>query len=408
MKILFYTNHYLRNEEMMGGVNIYLKKIVEILTIHNHNVYVIEKNPMGFSEIQTEFLSVLPLQFDHHIEKAKRILKYLLRFFKWLFPFIDLQFDTTLDFLANSLSFARQISKFSDLNVVQLSNLESIGVLLPAKRNYQLIIRASSFRNYWDQANEIPFTKDTKTIQTLEQKQFKKADKIFAPSKYLAAIVSEKTGKPAVKITSPLHVTFDNWDDSFVKQFNLNNTEYILYFGILSRRKGIFDLAQAMNLVWKSFPELKIVIIGPDYDVNGVSNLEKMKAEMIAPFKDENVVYQTELRHSLLFPVIHHSRFIVLPSIYDNCPNSLLESMEIGKPIISTFDSGNDEFFPQEYKHLLATKNNPEMLANRIVELNLLSNEELQSIGKIFKENITKTNHIDFIAPQLLNLYQSK
>jgi len=162
-----------------------------------------------------------------------------------------------------------------------------------------------------------------------------------------------------------------------------------------------------MNLVWNFFPKLKIVIIGPDYNVNGASNLEKMKAEMIIPYKDENVIYHTKLQHSLLFPVIQHSRFVVLPSIYDNCPNSLLESMEIGKPIISTFDSGNDEFFPADYKHLLVTKNNPEMLANRIIELNQLSNEELQSIGKIFKENITKTNHINVIGPQLLNLYHS-
>ena len=277
----------------------------------------------------------------------------------------------------------------------------------PVKRNYQLIIRASSFRNFWDQANEIPFTKDTKTVQILENIQYKKADKIFAPSKYLASIVSEKTGKPAEKITSPLHVTFGNWDDSYVKQLNLNNTDYILYFGILSRRKGIFDLAQAMNLVWNFFPKLKIVIIGPDYNVNGASNLEKMKAEMIVPYKDKNFIYHTELQHSLLFPVIQHSRFVVLPSIYDNCPNSLLESMEIGKPIISTFDSGNDEFFPADYKHLLVTKNNPEMLANRIIELNQLSNEELQSIGEIFKENITNTNNIDVISLQLLNLYQS-
>lgn len=407
MKILFYTNHYLRDEEMIGGVNIYLKNIVEILTNQGHFIHVIEKNPMGFGEIHTDFLTVLPLQFDHHVEYAKRILKRLLRFLELVFPFFDFRLDTSLDFLANSLSFAKQISGLSDLNVVQLSNLESIGVFLPAKRIYQIIIRASSYRNYWDQANEIPFTKDTKTVQTLEKIQFKKADKIIAPSKYLAAIVSEKIGKQAVKITSPLHVTFDNWDDSFVKQKNLNNTDYILYFGILSRRKGIFDLAQAMNLVWNFFPKLKIVIIGPDYNVNGASNLEKMKAEMIMPYKDENVIYHTELRHSLLFPVIQHSRFVVLPSIYDNCPNSLLESMEIGKPIISTFDSGNDEFFPQEYKHLLATKNNPEMLANRIIELNQLSNEELQSIGEIFKENINNTNNIDVISLQLLNLYQS-
>ena len=107
--------------------------------------------------------------------------------------------------------------------------------------------------------------------------------------------------------------------------YELNNQDdsYILYFGRLSKEKGIKTLIESMKD--KSYT-LKVLGTGPiedelkDYiSKNGISNVE------LLGFKSGNEL--TEF--------IKNSRCVVLPSEwYENGPYSAMEAMALGKPLI--------------------------------------------------------------------------
>ncbi len=49
------------------------------------------------------------------------------------------------------------------------------------------------------------------------------------------------------------------------------------------------------------------------------------------------------LRHEELWPLVSGSRFVVLPSRFDNLPNACLEAMALSKPVIATEEASFDE-----------------------------------------------------------------
>ncbi|MBP8997146.1 MAG: glycosyltransferase [Anaerolineaceae bacterium] len=404
--VLFYTNHFLRDEEMMGGVNIYLKSIVDPMLKKGIKAIIIERDPLGLQEISTESLLVYPLILDKKKNRFKGILLKINKVFIKLFPWADLRLDNTINMLINSWAFSNQISKIPDLDIVQVPNLESIGIFLPRKRNYQLIVRASSDRKLWDEENEIRPTLDSRMVQKLEARQYKKADKIFAPSKYLANILTKNLKRPVDIIGSPIHVNFLKWDFDFMRENHLEDFQYVLYFGVLSRRKGIFNIAEAIRTCWEMGFDKKLVVIGHDIRTNGISNLARMKDIIGDSFCNPNFIFFPTIKHSQLFPVIEKSKFVLMPSIIDNSPNSLLEVMEIGKIIIGTYDSGLDEFYSPLCTDLLVKKGDSISLSQKIMQIDGYSDDELLHLGLLLKENIVKTHNPERIIEQLTNLYE--
>jgi len=150
----------------------------------------------------------------------------------------------------------------------------------------------------------------------------------------------------------------------------------------------------------------KLVVIGPDIRTDGISNLARMKDIIGDSLCNSNFIFSPTLKHSQLFPVIEKSKFVLMPSIIDNSPNSLLEVMEIGKISIGTYDSGLDEFYSPLCKELLVKKGDSFSLSQKIMQIDRYSDDELLDWGRLLKENIVKTHHPDRIIEQLTNLYE--
>jgi glycosyltransferase involved in cell wall biosynthesis len=112
-----------------------------------------------------------------------------------------------------------------------------------------------------------------------------------------------------------------------------NNKGYALYFGRISKEKGVLTLLKAHNNISNDF-ELKIVGTGPLED-----SLHKSfpKAEFLG--------YKTG--HELN-ELIANAAFVIVPSEwYENCSMSVLEAMALGKPVIGSRIGG----IPEQVEH---------------------------------------------------------
>ena len=109
---------------------------------------------------------------------------------------------------------------------------------------------------------------------------------------------------------------------------------YALYFGRLSKEKGILNLINAFAKCNKG--SLYIAGEGPEKE-----NIEKIKKENKL---EDRVKLLGFLNKEQMTDVTRKCKFVVVPSIwYENCPYSVLETLAIGKPIIGSNMGGIPE-----------------------------------------------------------------
>ena len=174
--------------------------------------------------------------------------------------------------------------------------------------------------------------------------------------------------------------------------------DYAFYFGRLSREKGILNLIEAIKNVNGS--KLLIAGNGPEQD-----NIEQYIKENALGDRIKLLGYlgQDEIRD-----YIRASKFIVVPSIwFENCPYSILETMEIGKPIIGSNIGGIPELIKDGYNGYIFEHNDVAQLEKIITEL-FNDDAKAKQLGYnsriLFEDNYSAESYYNEIM-QIYNKY---
>lgn len=154
------------------------------------------------------------------------------------------------------------------------------------------------------------------------KKSYEEVDLYIAPSRFLAKVVSLRIPSEKIRI---LHngVKIDEFKS------NYSDEGYILYFGRISKEKGVETLLKAHEGMVDSLP-LKIVGTGPQE--------EGLRSSYPAA---DFIGYKSgkELNDLLV-----NAGFVVVPSeCYENCSMVVLEAMAMGKPVIGSKIGGIPE-----------------------------------------------------------------
>jgi glycosyltransferase involved in cell wall biosynthesis len=177
--------------------------------------------------------------------------------------------------------------------------------------------------------------REAKYIQ--RKKYYQQIDLFITPSKfyYDKFLEGNFTNSKIVHLANP-----------YAGNYELNiGKDYILYFGRLSREKGIFTLINAATLAQKN---LIILGTGP------------LETEIIEYIKSNKyVTYLGYKRGKELESYIKEAKVVVLPSQwYENGPYSALEALAKGKPLIVANIGGLPELvINQENGYLFEPKN---------------------------------------------------
>ena len=154
---------------------------------------------------------------------------------------------------------------------------------------------------------------------------------------------------------------------------------YVLYFGRLSREKGLPVLLRA----FEGLPaDLKLVIAGEDID-NHQAELVRL-AESLGL---KNVEFAGFKAGADLARLVRRCMFTVVPSLWnDNAPMSVIESFAYGKPVIGTRLGGVPEQIDDTCGRLVSPGDVQE-LRDGITELSSDS-ELLRSMGKAARQRV--------------------
>ena len=193
---------------------------------------------------------------------------------------------------------------------------------------------------------------------------------------------------------------------------NLQKENKLVFVGSLKERKGVCVLAKSLNIVFKSYPNLTIQFIGEDTNRN--SNDISTK-ELIYKILDNkyanNISFIGQISNNELNYYLNTSRVGIFPSLFDNFPYVVLESMATGLHIIGSKNSGMVEMLNDNLS--IYNTGDEKDLAKKIIQKyefslnNEINNNNIKRVHQLY--NPSKVCHeLKSIYESTVNEYNSK
>lgn len=216
------------------------------------------------------------------------------------------------------------------------------------------------------------------------KKWYDKVDLFICPSEFYKRKLEEAhfTNSKIITLRNPLPIATKY-------ECNDKNEGYILYFGRLSKEKGVKTLIDAVKNT-----EYRLVILGT------------------GPIEDELKEYANEYQNiefkgfqtgQALVDYVKNSRCVVLPSEwYENGPYSAMEAMAAGKPLIVSDNGGLPELVEDgKNGFVYSVKEGVSALAECIGKIFSLSNEQyydmIQCATKKANDSFNPDKYVDMI-----------
>jgi len=329
MRIGYLTAEYAYGRRHRGGLGNYLRRLTLALAEGGHepHVFYYIDEPAGVQVDQGIHIHFINSGRSRLASKLRRVTRSRLR--------------QTVDGLERCYRFRRYLREVVEayrLDILQAPSANWPGLMIAGET--PMVIRSSGHQLLCDRLERIRLTLDRRLYGHLELLQYRRAAGVFAPSKLLAETLEEREGVPEVAvIRTPFFNEVDELDDAVYTE-SLRGKDYMLFFGKLSPLKGPQLIADALPLVWKRHPELVAVFIGEDRKFNDSMTMTEYIRRRCGDF-ERNLRFFPLLRHEQLYPIIQRARLVVLPSLFDNSPNTMLEAMGFGKPVVGTYGSSS-------------------------------------------------------------------
>jgi glycosyltransferase involved in cell wall biosynthesis len=176
--------------------------------------------------------------------------------------------------------------------------------------------------------------------------------------------------------------------------FSPNHDDYFVYYGRLSKEKGLLTLLKAMKEIDRS----KLLIMG-----------DGPQRPQLLQFTQENklgnVCFIGSKGGEELKSIVANSKFVIVPSEwYENSPLVIYESFSMGKPVIGAAIGGISELIDHEENGLLFQAGDSEALRQQINRL-LDHPEEIQEFGNNARRKAEREFNPDYHYDKVLEIY---
>lgn len=180
----------------------------------------------------------------------------------------------------------------------------------------------------------------------------------------------------------------------------LQGRRYILFLGRISRKKGLDLLTTAFREIAKTFPDIFLVIAGPDDEGYGGQVMAWLKRDGFL----ERAVFTGMLTGESKLAAYRDAMMFVLSSYSENFGMSVIEAMSCGTPVVISDKVGIHREVAA-YKAGIVVKTTAESLSLGMRELITRGDlrRELASEGKRIVE---KYYNIDAVADMMISAYE--
>jgi glycosyltransferase involved in cell wall biosynthesis len=177
--------------------------------------------------------------------------------------------------------------------------------------------------------------------------------------------------------------------------------DYVLYFGRISREKGVITLIKAYELIRTEVNNGELWIVGSSND-----NEEKVLKDFVSTHNIPGIKFLGPKSGLSLFRLVKNAQCIVVPVIwYENMPNVILESFSLSQPVIASRIGGIPELVRDGETGLLFEPGNADDLAKKMQWM-MKHPKERREMGRRTRELVEKEYTPEKHYEQLMAVYK--
>lgn len=176
------------------------------------------------------------------------------------------------------------------------------------------------------------------------------------------------------------------------------NSKNIIFVGRLYPVKGVQYLIEAMAIIHRKMPNVKLIIVGDGVERSRLKELVK-RLDLKGCIQFAGQIQQERIP---LF--MHQANIFAISSFSEGFPVVLLEAMAAGLPIVATNVGGIPEIVEEEVNGYLVNTKSPDEIANKI-QILLQNNEMREEISANNREK-AKLYSWDKVALKVEKEYQ--
>lgn len=383
MKICLVHEEY-PEETSFGGIATYQKNLAETLVKNGHEVTVVCRGLKENSEKLINGVRVIRL----FVENTESI------------------YDNYYNYRVLVSDKLRELQKHNEIDIIEVPDWGAETVLFEKYRKVPLVVRLHTPLCIWSKSNKSTLDESIhKQMLRWEKKMIESADKVIS----CTDILKEKVIKELKLERKDIDVipNIANIEDFYSKSDSKKlRSKTILYCGSIEQRKGVILFAEAIPNIIEELGNVKIVFVGKDTTRNDkeISTIDYIKS-LIPSKYHRHLDFKGQLPNNELINIYNSAAIGVYPSLFDNFPYVVLESMACGLPFVGSINSGMKEMLDNDTKYLYDGETK-EDLANKVISL-YKNKEEREMISSLLRERIKNNYSSEVIINKFINVYKS-
>lgn len=353
MRIAFVTPEFITDYPDGGGLGNYLNRIGKVLVDQGHQPEIFVS-----SDLEPRILMLEGIRVERVPPFSRRLWARILgRMFRVAGDHWRDLFSSCSQSLALAEAMERRHRKLP-FDIVQSADCLAVGLAVRRAKGRVHLVRCSGAADLYNEVDGCHH-RDARWQERLERAAIRRADKAYAPSQFVAEHFQTRHRIPVEVLRPPLGLEVA---PSAGCPCGLPE-RFFVHFGQLIRRKGTDWLGESLKRVFEVEPSLRMVWVGRgDFTEVGtlLSGLGRHRSKV-------QVLYP--LPKPELYWVLQHADAAVLPSLVDNLPNTVIESLMMGIPVIGTRGASIDELVEQGVTGELVAPGDVEGLASAMVRV---------------------------------------
>lgn len=167
------------------------------------------------------------------------------------------------------------------------------------------------------------------------------ADAVICPSGYLSRQLEDLFGN-SIKVT---HFPLPWTDPGTEPAQDIPESGKALYFGRLEVRKGTLDLVDACSRLWEKGSDFTLHLVGSDtrYFPRGCTVGDWIRRKHAKWIDSGQLTIRPPMPHEELMQEIRTAELTLVPSRWENWPNTCIEAMSLGKVVVGSVNGGQAE-----------------------------------------------------------------
>jgi glycosyltransferase involved in cell wall biosynthesis len=227
------------------------------------------------------------------------------------------------------------------------------------------------------------------------KKTIARADKVIVPNQQVKKELGNYISPKKIKIINygvdlPLYKKYEYKADE--------NNFRILFPSMAIERKGVEYLLEAIHIVKKQIPEVKLYLLTNGYKVNDYKRIVKKLGI------SKNVIFCGKLEQNKYLELLSNCRMMCQPTLSDSYGWTVLDAMCLGVPVVTTEKCGCPDLFEKGDIGIKVEPKDSHSLAEAILKLF----NEYELCRKFSRTGINKREDYDYnkITPKYIELYK--